>query len=155
MYLLFTGYIFSAVILRYKTLGIGETNRSPAKFYPSYFIMYKQIKPDMIFHYFDQDIDLINEILELVVDLNIQDLKNLMPLYELGEVAAIKQKFHKSKPVFGFLGASGVNQHIETIEEDIQNRFPIYHKELLVLLDELEEDLQAFLKKTVDRKDLS
>ncbi|SEI85425.1 hypothetical protein SAMN05192553_101548 [Cyclobacterium xiamenense] len=117
--------------------------------------MYKQIKPDMIFHYFDQDIELINEILELVMDLNIQDLKQLMPLYDLGEIAAIKQKFHKSKPVFGFLGASGVNQHIEKIEEDIQNKFPIHHNELLVLLDELETDLQDFLKKTMDKKDLS
>ncbi|MBD3629011.1 Hpt domain-containing protein [Cyclobacterium sp.] len=109
--------------------------------------MYKQIKPDMIYHYFDQDIELIYEIIELVIDLNIQDLKNLMPLYDLGEIEAIKQKFHKSKPVFGFLGASGINGLIETIELDIRGQFPIYYDELLLILHELEDDLHSFLKK--------
>lgn len=109
--------------------------------------MYKQIKPDMIYHYFDQDIELIYEIIELVIDLNIQDLKNLVPLYDLGEIGAIKQKFHKSKPVFGFLGASDVNGLIETIESDIRGQFPIYYDELLLTLHELEDDLHSFLKK--------
>lgn len=109
--------------------------------------MYKQIKPDMIYHYFDQDIELIYEIIELVIDLNIQDLKNLMPLYELGEIQAIKQKFHKSKPVLGFLGASGINRLIETIELDIKSQFPKYYDELFQLLRELETDLQSFLKR--------
>lgn len=109
--------------------------------------MYKQIKPDMIYHYFDQDLDLIYEIIELVIDLNIQDLKNLMPLYDLGEITAIKQKFHKTKPVFGFLGATGINEHIEKIEADIPNLFPLYYNDLLQKLLELEDDLQSFLKK--------
>lgn len=109
--------------------------------------MYKQIKPDMIYHYFDQDLDLIYEIIELVIDLNIQDLKTLMPLYDLGEMNAIKQKFHKTKPVFGFLGATGINDHIEKIESDIPSLFPVYYEELLKKLFELEVDLHSFLKK--------
>ncbi|MDN3689980.1 Hpt domain-containing protein [Cyclobacterium jeungdonense] len=109
--------------------------------------MYKQIKPDMIYHYFDQDLELIYEIIELVIDLNIQDLKNLMPLYDLGETTAIKQKFHKTKPVFGFLGATGINEHIEKIEADIPGLFPVYYQELLKKLFELEDDLHSFLKK--------
>ncbi|MFO7825403.1 MAG: Hpt domain-containing protein [Cyclobacterium sp.] len=109
--------------------------------------MYKQIKPDMIYHYFDQDIELIYEIIELILELNLQDLKNLMPLYQLEEIPSIKQKFHKSKPVFGFLGASEINRLIETIEVDIKNQFPKYYDELLQLLHELEDDLQSFLKK--------
>lgn len=109
--------------------------------------MYKQIKPDMIYHYFDQDLDLIYEIIELVIDLNIQDLKNLKPLYDLGEIKAIKQKFHKTKPVFGFLGAAGIIEHIERIETDIFQLFPLYHEDLITKLLELEDELHLFLKK--------
>lgn len=109
--------------------------------------MYKQIKPDMIYHYFDQDIDLIYEIIELVLDLNIQDLKNLNPLFELGEFKTIAKKFHKSKPVFSFLGAGHVNEAIETIEMDIENIFPLQYNNLLGQLTDLEEDLKIFLKK--------
>ncbi|SHM70662.1 hypothetical protein SAMN04488057_10332 [Cyclobacterium lianum] len=101
----------------------------------------------MIYHYFDQDIELIYEIIELVIALNLQDLKQLMPLYELHEIAAIKQKFHRSKPVFGFLGATDINRLIETIETDVKRQFPRYYDELLQFLDELEEDLHIFLKK--------
>ncbi|MEX2566348.1 MAG: hypothetical protein WD431_10425, partial [Cyclobacteriaceae bacterium] len=108
---------------------------------------YKQIKPDMIYHYFDQDIDLIYEIVELVMDLNIQDLKTLYPLYDLGEFQTIAKKFHKSKPVFSFLGAVSVNEVIEKIEKDVENHFPLLYQNLLGQLNDLEEDLKIFLKK--------
>ena len=65
--------------------------------------MYKQIKPDMIYHYFDEDIELIHEIIVLVLELNVQDLKTLLPLYETGQFNVIKKKFHMSKTLFSLL----------------------------------------------------
>ena len=110
--------------------------------------MYKQIKPDMIYHYFDQDIELIHEIIELVLELNVQDLKNLMPLYQEGEISQIKKKFHKSKPVFSLLGAINVNKTIVILEHNIDERFPEKYPAFLKILEELEQDLHSFLKKS-------
>jgi len=110
--------------------------------------MYKQIKPDMIYHYFDQDIELIHEIIELVLELNVQDLKNLMPLYQEGEISQIKKKFHKSKPVFSLLGASNVNKIIVILEHNIDEQFPEKYPSFLEILKELEQDLHSFLKKS-------
>jgi len=110
--------------------------------------MYKQIKPDMIYYYFDQDIKLMHEIVELVLELNVQDLKNLMPLYKEGDVNLIKKKFHKSKPVFSLLGATNVNNSIAAVENNLNNNFSEKYHQFLVNLDELEMDLQSFLKKS-------
>ncbi|EPR71657.1 hypothetical protein [Cyclobacterium qasimii] len=108
--------------------------------------MYKQIKPDMIYHYFDQDIELIHEIIELVLELNVQDLKNLMPLYQDGEINQIKKKFHKSKPVFSLLGANNVNKNIVILENNINTEFSEKYPAFLEALNELEQDLHSFLK---------
>ena len=110
--------------------------------------MYKQIKPDMIYHYFDQDTELIHEIIELVLELNVQDLKNLMPLYEEGQISIIKKKFHKSKPVFSLLGANNLNKSISALEYDIDDQFLEKYPFLLKNLNELEEDLNSFLKRS-------
>jgi hypothetical protein len=110
--------------------------------------MYKQIKPDMIYYYFDQDTKLMHEIVELVLELNVQDLKNLMPLYKEGDVNLIKKKFHKSKPVFSLLGATNVNNSISAVEHNINDNFSEKYHQFLVKLDELEMDLQSFLKKS-------
>jgi len=108
--------------------------------------MYKQIKPDMIYHYFDQDIELIHEIIELVLELNVQDLKNLMPLYQEGEISQIKKKFHKSKPVFSLLGATNVNKNIVVLEHGLDEQFPEKYAAFLETLEELEQELHSFLK---------
>lgn len=110
--------------------------------------MYKQIKPDMIYHYFDEDIELIHEIIELVLELNVQDLKTLLPLYESGQFNVIKKKFHRSKPVFSLLGANLVNKNINALEKEITKNFPEIYPEFLKSLDELEQDLHSFLKST-------
>lgn len=110
--------------------------------------MYKQIKPDMIYYYFDQDIKLMHEIVELVLELNVQDLKNLMPLYKDGDVNLIKKKFHKSKPVFSLLGATNVNNSITAVEHNLNHNFSEKYNQLLVNLNELELDLQSFLKQS-------
>ncbi len=111
--------------------------------------MYKQIKPDMIYHYFDRDIELIHEIIELVLELNVQDLKNLMPLYLEGEISQIMKKFHKSKPVFSLLGAGNVNKNIVILENNLDERFPEKYPAFLKSLDELEQDLHSFLKSSL------
>ncbi|AEL28128.1 hypothetical protein [Cyclobacterium marinum] len=110
--------------------------------------MYKQIKPDMIYHYFDEDIELIHEIIELVLELNVQDLKTLLPLYETGQLSAIKKKFHRSKPIFSLLGANLVNKKINALEKEITNNFSDIYPDFLKTLDELEQDLHFFLKST-------
>lgn len=110
--------------------------------------MYKQIKPDMIYHYFDQDIELIHEIIELVLELNVQDLKNLLPLYEAGQLSVIKKKFHRSKPILSLLGANRLNKKINALEKEITNNFPEIYPDFLKSLDELEQDLHFFLKST-------
>lgn len=110
--------------------------------------MYKQIKPDMIYHYFDEDIELIHEIIVLVLELNVQDLKTLLPLYETGQFNVIKKKFHRSKPVFSLLGANLINKTINTLEKEITINFPEIYPDFLKLLDELEQDLNFFLKST-------
>jgi len=102
----------------------------------------------MIYYYFDQDTKLMHEIVELVLELNVQDLKNLMPLYKEGDVNLIKKKFHKSKPVFSLLGATNVNNSISAVVHNINDNFSEKYHQFLVKLDELEMDLQSFLKKS-------
>jgi hypothetical protein len=101
----------------------------------------------MIYHFFDHDTELIYEIIELVMEISIQDLKNLEHHYENKEFFIIKKKFHKSKPMLSYLGAITVKNNIENIEKNIEKKFPYYYNTLLNQLDSLEKELKIFLEK--------
>lgn len=109
--------------------------------------MYKLIKPDMIYHFFDHDTELIYEVVELVLEISIQDLKNLDHYHRNKEFYTIKKKFHKSKPMLSYLGARVIINNIEHIEKNIEKKFPYYYNTLLHQLEALEKELKIFLEK--------
>lgn len=107
--------------------------------------MYKVIKPEIIYHFFENDHQMINEMLDLILQTNIHDLRNLLPYFEQKEFLQVKKRCHKSKPSMSYLGATSVRRTLETIEKDVENKFITNYPQLLDQLQELEEEMKTFL----------
>ncbi len=109
--------------------------------------MYNLISEQSIYQYFgDDDPDMIRTMIQIILDTNIQDLKNLMAFYDAGDFDKIKKQVHKSKPTMSYIGAQTSRKLLEEIEGNIEN-FLVLNTELQSNLTIIEEELQAFLKK--------
>ncbi len=108
--------------------------------------MYQLINEKSIYQYFgDDDLDMIKVMIQIIIDTNIQDLKELTSFYEDGDFPTIKKKVHKAKPTMSYIGADSSRKLLEDIEANLENSQKL-NEELQINLITIEEELQAFLK---------
>jgi HPt (histidine-containing phosphotransfer) domain-containing protein len=107
--------------------------------------MYQLISPQTIFQYFgDDDQEMLREMIQIIIDTNLTDLKHLGPLYEAGDFNMIRRKCHKAKPSMSYVGAIKTRKVLEEIESDLENSRPNYE----ILLEQIaiiDSELKQFL----------
>ncbi len=88
--------------------------------------MYQLISEQSIYQYFgDDDPDMIREMIRIILDTNIRDLKELGSLYESGDFATIKKRCHKAKPSMSYIGAIKTRKTLEEIEANLETSAPL------------------------------
>ncbi|MEB2775822.1 Hpt domain-containing protein [Algoriphagus sp. D3-2-R+10] len=96
--------------------------------------MYQLISEQSIYHYFGEDEpDMIREMVQIILDTNIKDLKELNVFYDQNDFTTVKNRCHKAKPSMSYIGA----QKTRKLLEEIENKPNDYHR--------LNESLQAHL----------
>lgn len=84
--------------------------------------MYQIISEQSIYQYFgDDDPDMIREMIQIILDTNIKDLKELGAFYQDGDYATIKKRCHKAKPSMSYIGAIKTRKTLEEIESNLEN----------------------------------
>lgn len=84
--------------------------------------MYQLISEQSIYQYFgDDDPDMIREMIQIILDTNIRDLKELGSFYQDGDFATIKRRCHKAKPSMSYIGAIKTRKTLEEIEANLEN----------------------------------
>jgi HPt (histidine-containing phosphotransfer) domain-containing protein len=107
--------------------------------------MYQLISPQTIFQYFgDDDKEMLQEMIQIILDSNLQDLKNMEELYTAEDWALIKRRCHKAKPSLSYIGAMQTRKILESIESDIENSHQ-HFDELLHDIEIIEKELHTFL----------
>ncbi|WP_291787827.1 Hpt domain-containing protein [Cecembia sp.] len=107
--------------------------------------MYQLISPQTIIQYFgDDDKEMLREMVQIILDTNLSDLKLLDPFYDKGDYATIKKKCHKAKPSMSYVGAIESRKLLEKIESDLENSRPTYNH-LLEHIDIIDKELKHFL----------
>ncbi|WPR77444.1 Hpt domain-containing protein [Algoriphagus sp. NG3] len=108
--------------------------------------MYQLISEQAIYQYFgDDDPEMIKEMVQIILDTNIQDLKDLPAFYEKGDFITIKKRCHKAKPSMSYIGAQQTRKILEAIEnqpetshalnEELQDKLILIESELISFLD--------------------
>jgi HPt (histidine-containing phosphotransfer) domain-containing protein len=83
--------------------------------------MYHLISEQSIYQYFgDDDPEMIREMIQIILDTNIKDLKELDSLYQVGDFASIKRRCHKAKPSMSYIGAIKTRKTLEEIEANLE-----------------------------------
>ncbi|RZS97428.1 Hpt domain-containing protein [Cecembia calidifontis] len=108
--------------------------------------MYKLISPQTIIQYFgDDDKEMLQEMVQIIIDTNLHDLKYLDEFYDAKDFATIKKKCHKAKPSMSYVGAVDTRKLLEKIEADLENSRPTY-KKLREHVQIIDEELKKFLE---------
>jgi hypothetical protein len=109
--------------------------------------MYKLISPQSIYQYFgDDDPDMITSMINIILETNIQELKELGFFYEKSDFVSIKQRCHKAKPCMSYIGALGSKKILEQIELNLETSAELNIK-LQENLKAIEIELRDFLEK--------
>lgn len=109
--------------------------------------MYKLISEQTIYQYFgDDDPDMIRSMINIILETNIQDLKELTSFYENDDFDSIKKRCHKAKPTMSYIGAIRSRKLLEEIEANLENSRELNQKlqEDLAIID---TELNQFLEK--------
>jgi HPt (histidine-containing phosphotransfer) domain-containing protein len=107
--------------------------------------MYHLISEQSIYQYFgDDDPDMIREMIQIILDTNIKDLKELNSFYESGDFASIKKRCHKAKPSMSYIGAIKTRKTLEDIESNLENSASL-NSSLQDQLRVIESELTKFI----------
>lgn len=107
--------------------------------------MYKIISEQAIYQYFgDDDPDMIREMIQIILDTNIQDLKELDTFYAINDFKTIKKRCHKAKPSMSYIGAVKTRKLLEDIEANLEDSEGINEK-LQAEIRIIESELAQFL----------
>jgi len=107
--------------------------------------MYQLISPQTIFQYFgDDDKEMLREMIQIILDSNLKDLKSMDVLYEAEDYALIKRRCHKAKPSLSYIGAIQTRKILESIEADLENSKNQFQN-LLHDIEIIEKELKTFL----------
>lgn len=108
--------------------------------------MYKLISPQSIYQYFgDDDPELIRDMITIILETSIQDLRELSTLYEQSDFVVIKKRCHKAKPSMSYIGAISSRKILEQIESDVEDSANL-NLELQENLNGIEIELKDFLQ---------
>ena len=108
--------------------------------------MYQLISPQTIFQYFgDDDKEMLQEMIQIILDSNLQDLKNMEDLYASKDWEMIKKRCHKAKPSMSYIGAIQTRKILEAIESDLENSQNNF-SELKSQIGTIEKELHTFLE---------
>jgi HPt (histidine-containing phosphotransfer) domain-containing protein len=84
--------------------------------------MYQIISEQSIYQYFgDDDPDMLREMIQIILDTNIKDLKELSSFYRDEDYITIKKRCHKAKPSMSYIGAIKTRKTLEEIEANLEN----------------------------------
>jgi HPt (histidine-containing phosphotransfer) domain-containing protein len=109
--------------------------------------MYQLISEQSIYQYFgDDDPEMIRDMIKIILDTNIKDLKELGTLYDSRDFSAIKKRCHKSKPSMSYIGALKTRKTLEEIESNLEESQPL-NQSLQDQLAIIESELNTFLSK--------
>lgn len=88
--------------------------------------MYQIISVQSIYQYFgEDDSDMIREMIQIILDTNIKDLKELGAFYEEKDYVTIKKRCHKAKPSMSYIGAIKTRKTLEEIEANLESSAPL------------------------------
>ncbi|UCS95884.1 hypothetical protein KZP23_18660 [Echinicola marina] len=107
--------------------------------------MYKLINKDVIFQFLGDNPELIKPMMEMVLNNNILDLKNLDQFYDQKNYEEVKLKCHKAKSAMGYVGSSQTKKLLQSIELDVRENFPKHKAELKEHIAILETELKKLL----------
>jgi hypothetical protein len=103
--------------------------------------MYQLINEKTILQYFgDDDPIMLKEMVQIIIDINLKELKELNQFYLLADFQMIKKRCHKSKPSMSYIGALKTRKILEGIESDIENSHELnetLQSHLVIIEDEL------------------
>ncbi|WP_111669709.1 Hpt domain-containing protein [Algoriphagus litoralis] len=103
--------------------------------------MYQIISEQSIYQYFgDDDPDMIREMIQIILDTNIKDLKELGSFYHEKDYNTIKKRCHKAKPSMSYIGAIKTRKTLEEIEANLESSAPLndsLQKQILLIESEL------------------
>lgn len=103
--------------------------------------MYQLIDVKSILQYFgDDDPEMLKVMVQIIIDVNINELKELDHFYKISDFQTIKKRCHKSKPSMSYIGANKTRKILEDIESDLENSHKLnrtLQDQLLILEDEL------------------
>lgn len=111
--------------------------------------MYQIISEQSIYQYFgDDDPEMIRELIQIILDTNIKDLKELGSLYNEGDYVTIKKRCHKAKPTMSYIGAIKTRKTLEEIEANIENSAPL-NESLQEQIRLIETELSTFVSQII------
>ncbi len=109
--------------------------------------MYQLINSQTIFQYFgDDDKDMIKEMIQIILETNLSDLKELDSFYDQNDFVTVKKRCHKAKPSMSYVGAIDTRKLLEEIEADLENsreRYDLLKSQITII----EKELSDFLEK--------
>jgi HPt (histidine-containing phosphotransfer) domain-containing protein len=109
--------------------------------------MYQLIDEKTIKEYFGEDDPvLLKEMIQIILDINIQELKELNHFYSISDFQTIKKRCHKSKPSMSYIGAESTRKILIEIETTLENSIQqneILQDHLLILEKELNHLLNS------------
>ncbi|SIN77013.1 Hpt domain-containing protein [Algoriphagus halophilus] len=109
--------------------------------------MYQIISEQSIYQYFgDDDPDMTKEMIQIILDTNIKDLKELNEFYKIKDFDTIKRRCHKAKPTMSYIGALKTRKLLEEIDGNLKDSSEINNtlqKHLDVIIEELNEFLET------------
>ena len=107
--------------------------------------MYQLISEQSIYQYFgDDDPEMIREMIQIILDTNIKDLKELGEFYNSGDFVTIKKRCHKAKPSMSYIGALKTRKTLEDIEGNLESSKSL-NQSLQDQLSIIESELNKFL----------
>jgi HPt (histidine-containing phosphotransfer) domain-containing protein len=107
--------------------------------------MYQIISEQSIYQYFgDDDTDMIREMIQIILDTNIKDLKELGSFYDEEDYVTIKKRCHKAKPSMSYIGAIKTRKTLEEIEANLENSAPL-NESLQEQIRLIETELNIFV----------
>ncbi len=108
--------------------------------------MYQFISEQSIYQFFGEDEpELIREMVQIILETNIKDLKELDMFYKQDDFVTIKKRCHKAKPTMVYIGAQKTRKILEEIEND-RNNYQDLNKTLQAHLIGIETELNQFLE---------
>ena len=107
--------------------------------------MYQYISEQSIYQYFGEDEpEMIREMVQIILDTNVIDLKELDGFFKQSDFQTIKKRCHKAKPSMSYIGAQKTRKLLEEVENN-PAKYQELNESLQAQLIAIEEELKQFL----------